>query len=83
MLLVFGAEAAVVRTTFLDLRLKIVGYRARLIEFQRIQIPGSVGGDQCLMPAMLRAVLSQIYSMVADKYLGVYQLLAFRTQASR
>jgi hypothetical protein len=82
MLLVLGAQAAIVGAALFGGGCKVLGNSPRLVVFEPVQVPVSVREDECLMAAVLRAMFAQIDSIVTDEHLSVYHLTTFRAQTA-
>ena len=77
MLLVVGAESAVVRAAFFHLRREFNRNRARLVEFRRTRVGLGVTVDQTFEQAMIRAPLAHIDLVVADQDMPINYAAAF------
>ncbi len=82
MLLVFGAQAAVVGAALGGVGAKRPRHACRLAVLVAVVV-GHVRTDEILDETVLRAALAEIDAAVAHDDLGINQAPAFRTQAVR
>ena len=78
-LLVIGTQSAVARTAVRGLRRKLVRPESRFRVSQRLQKPVRVTGDQRLLHAVPRTLLSQIDFAATNDPRAIHQLAADRT----
>ncbi|MCH8103404.1 MAG: hypothetical protein IIB28_09670 [Chloroflexi bacterium] len=83
MLLVLGAEAAIVRAAVLDFCRELKRYVAWLVITKLVQVAVGVWRDEDLEPAVVRTALAHDDLSIFEMDFGVDELFADRAHAPR